>query len=75
MMTDGKHSKIFSMSDKWIKVIHAADCIYEDWDEDHECPVCPNCHIDYAECPCPGPTQDEEYDYKLIKGELYAKKK
>jgi hypothetical protein len=40
--------------DKWIKVVFASDCIYQDWDEDRECPECPQCGKDYADCPCPG---------------------
>lgn len=60
---------------KWVKVIFAADCIFEDWDEDFECPVCPVCKTDYSDCDCPGPTMDEEYEYKEIKGVLYARKK
>lgn len=60
---------------KWVKVIFADECIYEDWDDDRECPTCPVCLIDYSECPCPGPTQDDEFEYKEIDGELYAKKK
>lgn len=59
----------------WIKVIFAADCIYQDWDEDKECPECPQCGKDYADCPCPGPTMEDEYDYKEVNGILYAKKK
>ena len=61
--------------DKWVKVVFAADCKYEKWDSDYECPVCPVCLTDYAECPCPGPTQDDEFDYKEIDGILYAKRK
>jgi hypothetical protein len=51
----------------WRKVIFAADC-----DEDGNCPVCA---IDYGECECPGPTQEDEYDYTTIDGELYARKR
>lgn len=60
---------------KWEKVVFAGDCIYEDWDEDHECPICPNCKIDYAECPCPGPTMEDEYEYETFNDVLYARKK
>lgn len=34
-----------------------------------ECSVCGG---DYTECPCPGPTMEDEYDYKEEDGELYA---
>jgi hypothetical protein len=61
--------------DKWIKVVFASDCIYQDWDEDRECLECPQCGKDYSDCPCPGPTMEDEYDYKEVNGILYAKKK
>ena len=49
----------------WIKVVFSSDC-----DEDGNCP---NCGIDYADCPCPGPTMDE-MEYTLLDGEtLYAR--
>jgi hypothetical protein len=60
---------------KWLKVVFAADCIYDDEDVEHEFAVCPNCNIDYTDCPCPGPTMDDEYDYKEVKGVMYARKK
>jgi hypothetical protein len=47
-------------------VVFAVQC-----DEDGNCPVC---GIDYAECACPGPTMEDEYDYKWIMGILYAKR-
>jgi hypothetical protein len=50
---------------RWHKVVFSSDC-----DADGNCPIC---HIDYAECDCPGPTQDG-YDYKEVKGVLYAKR-
>ena len=40
----------------WRRVIFASDC-----DEDGDCPVC---GVDYAECDCPGPTQDDMYEYR-----------
>lgn len=48
-------------------MVFSADC-----DEDGNCP---NCGIDYAECGCPGPTMEDEYDYKEVRGVLYAKPK
>lgn len=60
---------------EWIKVVFASDCIYDKWDTDHECPTCPVCRKDYADCPCPGPTQDDLYDYREIDGVMYARKK
>lgn len=52
----------------WRRVIMLADC---DINEDDEA-ICPVCDVDYAECDCPGPTQDDLYRYKTIKGMLYA---
>jgi len=63
------------LKENWIKVVFASDCIYEDWDDDKECPTCPQCGNDYSDCPCPGPTMEDEYDYKEVNGILYAKKK
>jgi hypothetical protein len=60
---------------EWIKVVFAADCIYEEWDEERDCPTCPECGGDYSECPCPGPMMEDEYDYKEINGVLFARKK
>lgn len=57
----------------WVKVVFASDCLYEAWDEDKELPICPNCYTDYADCPCPGPTQDG-YEYEYFNGVLYARK-
>lgn len=55
------------MSD-WVKVVFSADC-----DEDGNCP---NCGIDYADCGCPGPTMDEEYEYKFDDDDvMWARKK
>jgi len=59
----------------WVKVVFANDCIYEEWDDDREMPICYKCKIEYANCSCPGPTQDDLYEYKGIDGVLYAKKK
>jgi hypothetical protein len=57
-----------SKSKVWRKVIFSCDC-----DEDGNCPVC---GIDYADCDCPGPTMDDEYEYMEDKdGELWARKK
>ena len=51
----------------WQRVVFAADC-----DEDGNCPVCA---IDYADCGCPGPTQDDEFDYEYRGGVMYARRK
>jgi len=57
----------------WVKVVYADECIYEDWDDDREMPTCPNCLILYADCNCPGSTQDDIYEYTDINGELHAR--
>jgi len=57
------------------KVRLAADCIFEDWDEDGEYPICPEHEMLYADCPCVGPHQDDEHDYEEVDGILMAKKK
>lgn len=49
----------------WTKVIFASEC-----DEDGSCP---NCGIDYGDCPwCPGPTEDG-MDYCWIDGVMHAR--
>ena len=59
------------MSARWRKVVAAADCI--DAYGDGEVLLCPRCGTDYAECPCPGPHQDDEYDYEWHLDGLYAR--
>jgi hypothetical protein len=51
----------------WMPVVFAADC-----DEDGNCPVC---RIDYGECACPGPTQDDLYEYREVDGVMWARPK
>lgn len=53
------------LDSSWKKVVFSVDC-----DEDGNCP---NCEIDFADCPCPGPTQDG-YEYREFNGVLYARK-
>lgn len=49
------------MSDsKWKRVKYASDC------STCECcgePFCDECGEHYADCECPGPDQDDEWDY------------
>jgi hypothetical protein len=47
----------------------------DDCDECPECgePVCPQCEYHYANCDCPGPTQDDEFEYEIRDGELMAR--
>lgn len=55
------------MSETWRPVIFSDDC-----DSEGRCPLC---KIDYAECPCPGPTQEDEFEYGSIRGVLMARPK
>lgn len=41
----------------WLRVSFAADT-----DEDGNCALCGE---DYTDCPCPGPTMGELYEYRL----------
>ena len=63
---------VLKVIDGYRKVVFADECIYEEWDEDKESPICENCKIFYSDCECPGPT--EEYEYKEFNNILYAKK-
>lgn len=57
--------RIVNSHGAWQRVVFAVDC-----EPDGLCPVC---DIDYAECPCPGPTMNEEYDYREVNGVLWAR--
>jgi hypothetical protein len=52
---------------EWVRVVFSNEC-----DEDGNCP---NCKIDYAECNCPGPTQDDLFEYKEENYILWARMK
>jgi len=54
------------MAKKWIPVVYGADC-----DEWGNCPVCKT--IDFADCECPGPTQDG-WEYRWRRGILEARR-
>lgn len=54
----------------WKPVVCAADC--PDCEACGE-PVCPTCGVHYVECSCPGPTQDDEYEYMVIDGKMMAR--
>jgi hypothetical protein len=64
---------------EWQRVVHADECIYEDWDEDREQPVCPACGGEYGgwgvgkECGCPGPTEDG-FEFEDRDGVLFARR-
>ncbi len=59
-------------SDGWLKVVYAHDC--KDCDMCGE-QVCQKCEMHYAECDCPGPTQEDEYEYQDFDGVEYARRK
>jgi hypothetical protein len=57
---------------EWLKVVEASDCKH--CSECHEL-VCPVCDDHYADCACPGPHQDDEYEYRETDdGQLEARK-
>jgi hypothetical protein len=51
--------------DGWKRVVFSCET-----DQDGNCPFCAG---DYAACPCPGPTQDDLYEYQERDGVLYAR--
>ena len=53
--------------DLWQRVVHSSEC-----DEYGNCPVCLD--IDFADCACPGPTQDDIYEYDERPDGLYARR-
>jgi DNA-cytosine methyltransferase len=55
-------------------VVFASDCLCDPYDIDREFPIC-HCGVNYSECSCPSPTQDDIYDYKFINNIMYAKLK
>lgn len=57
----------------WKRVIYTGNCIFEDWDEQNEMPICPECLTEYQDCKCPGPGQEDLFDYMEIDGILFAK--
>ena len=56
----------------WKPVVYANDCTPCEMCEE---PVCPICEIHYAECGCPGPMQEDEYEYKTINEHEFARLK
>ena len=62
------------VSEGWKLVSFAGDCAGGDEETGelgYECSVCGG---DYTECPCPGPTQEEDFEYKLDDGILFARR-
>jgi hypothetical protein len=58
------------LSHGWKHVVYAHDCTLCDMCEE---PVCPHCEDHYADCACPGPHQDDIYEYKDMDGVEYAR--
>jgi len=46
---------------EWQKVVFSDDCEPCDMCEE---PICPVCEDHYADCECPGPMQEDMYEYK-----------
>lgn len=57
----------------WQQVSFAADCTGGDGGEIGD--LCSVCGQEYIDCPCPGPTQAEDYEYADFGGVLYAKRR
>ena len=58
---------------RWRPVITAGDCEPCDCCGELACPVCAD---HYADCDCPGPSQDDEFDYRVDRhGTLIASPK
>lgn len=52
------------MKTKGKKLAHSAEC-----DKDGNCPLC---HADFAECECPAPAQEDEFECDDADGTLWA---
>lgn len=59
-----------STQNAWKRVSFASDCGTDDDGQPLE--ECGLCGDSYADCECPGPTQDD-YEYTTIEGILYAR--
>jgi len=60
------------MNNEWIPVKFAHDCVEcktcgEPWCKEHQ--------LHYADCPCPGPHQEDEFEYKTIDKKLFARER
>lgn len=57
---------------EWRRVVMAGDCRPCELCEE---PVCPVCAEHYADCECPGPTMDDEFEYREDEdGVLWARR-
>lgn len=55
-----------------MKVVFARECKRCPWCGD---PWCRECEMHYGDCPCPGPGQDDRYNYRWNGAELQARLK
>lgn len=55
---------------EWQRVVFVAEC-FNDGDD----AICPFCLVDYGDCPCPGPSQEDEYEYQRRGGVLMARRR
>lgn len=63
--------RLRQMSDQgWMRVRFAHECRPC---QDCEEPWCNHCERHYADCDCPGPNQDDLYEYTTVDGVLYAR--
>lgn len=61
------------MNEGWVMVSFAGECEEDEFGEPSICSICGDF---YDACACPGPTQEDEFDYCEDEyGELWAKKK
>ena len=63
--------KIRNPDNLWERVVFSANCTAN---EDGTL-TCPRCGGTYEECPCPGPSQEELYEYSVDDGVMYARRK
>lgn len=55
----------------WQRVLYAHDCEPCDMCEE---PVCAKCEMHYADCDCPGPHQEDVFEYRDFGGVEYARR-
>jgi hypothetical protein len=55
----------------WKRVVFADECPQCECCEE---PICTTCNLHYAGCGCPGPMQEDEYEYREHNGVLEARR-
>jgi hypothetical protein len=68
MTTDPTNPEERASHRPWLRVVFAAECA-----DDGLCPVCQD--VEFADCPCPGPTMHELYEYLETEDGLRARLK